>query len=617
MYLNKLKFRHKVYLVTLILILFFILSNIIAQYNLNNVSKNMENLEDKSEFLQSTLVKLADIEKLKRYVYEYTITGDQGLIDPIEKVSSQILQQDPQMIFLNDEFKIAYQKLILNVKKYKESFQIAKEQIPLNLALRHSLRVRAEKIEEKIDIFTQTTNSNQLILQFLVIRKALLETEKSVIRYIETDDRKYVKIAQTTLNDLKLNVNKIIKLNTIKENEKKELKHSVTKFNQIANKTIEHYRTYSMLTKVVMPGDAYEIYFYGQKLKNLTIEEIQNVKKLIKHYTELNNEINIITGVVYISLILISFFIILNIILNPLKSLTNMFEKLANNEEEVAIPHYKHNDEFGKLIRAAEKYKLINKRTQELLKETQDYKENLEKKVQTEIEVRREREKALIQQSKLASMGEMIGAIAHQWRQPLNELSIRIQKLRYQYQNDKINEQFIQEFIEKNTKTIDFMSKTIDNFRNFFRIDKNKTTFHVKNAIEDVLNILDAQLKNNYISLNFEGNDFSIDGFKTEFEQVIMNVISNSKDAFLSNKIEKPVIDIRLEEHKIYIQDNAGGIPENILDRVFEPYFTTKQQGDGTGIGLYMSKMIIDENMNGKIYLQNKNNGILITIELA
>ncbi|MEJ2414129.1 MAG: HAMP domain-containing sensor histidine kinase [Sulfurimonas sp.] len=161
------------------------------------------------------------------------------------------------------------------------------------------------------------------------------------------------------------------------------------------------------------------------------------------------------------------------------------------------------------------------------------------------------------------------------------------------------------------------MSKTIDNFRNFFRIDKNKTTFHVKNAIEDVLNILDAQLKNNYISLNFEGNDFSIDGFKTEFEQVIMNVISNSKDAFLSNKIEKPVIDIRLEEHKIYIQDNAGGIPENILDRVFEPYFTTKQQGDGTGIGLYMSKMIIDENMNGKIYLQNKNNGILITIELA
>ncbi|MEJ2414128.1 MAG: hypothetical protein P8Y22_02450 [Sulfurimonas sp.] len=344
MYLNKLKFRHKVYLVTLILILFFILSNIIAQYNLNNVSKNMENLEDKSEFLQSTLVKLADIEKLKRYVYEYTITGDQGLIDPIEKVSSQILQQDPQMIFLNDEFKTAYQKLILNVKKYKESFQIAKEQIPLNLALRHSLRVRAEKIEEKIDIFTQTTNSNQLILQFLVIRKALLETEKSVIRYIETDDRKYVKTAQTTLNDLKLNVNKIIKLNTIKEN-----------------------------------GDAYEIYFYGQKLKNLTIEEIKNVKKLIKHYTELNNEINIITGVVYIFLILISFFIILNIILNPLKSLTNMFEKLANNEEEVAIPHYKHNDEFGKLIRAAEKYKLINKRTQELLKETQDYKENLDK----------------------------------------------------------------------------------------------------------------------------------------------------------------------------------------------------------------------------------------------
>ena len=116
--------------------------------------------------------------------------------------------------------------------------------------------------------------------------------------------------------------------------------------------------------------------------------------------------------------------------LGPLKQLTVMFERLSAGDDEVEIPEYRHDDELGKLIKAANNYKTINKKTKELLLQTQDYQENLEKKVELEMSIRREREKALIQQSKLASMGEMIGAIAHQWRQPLNELSIRIQKLK-------------------------------------------------------------------------------------------------------------------------------------------------------------------------------------------
>ena len=228
----------------------------------------------------------------------------------------------------------------------------------------------------------------------------------------------------------------------------------------------------------------------------------------------------------------------------------------------------------------------------------------------------KQQEKALIQQSKLASMGEMIGAIAHQWRQPLNELSIRIQKLKYNYEKDEIDAKFISNFIQKNKNTIDFMSKTIDDFRNFFRIDKEKKEFYVREAIDEVLNIQGAQLKNHGILVEIRGDDFNFNGHRSEFQQVILNIISNSKDAFISNNIKDPKIDITLDKNTIFIQDNAGGIQDEIIDRVFEPYFTTKEQGEGTGMGLYMSKMIIEQNMQGNINIKNKIDGSEVSIKL-
>jgi len=224
--------------------------------------------------------------------------------------------------------------------------------------------------------------------------------------------------------------------------------------------------------------------------------------------------------------------------------------------------------------------------------------------------------KILHEQSKLASMGEMIGAIAHQWRQPLNELSIRIQKLKYAYAKEQINEEFIQEFIQKNKTTISFMSKTIDDFRNFFRIDKEKIKFDIKEALEEVINIQSAQLKHNHINIELEGKDFIYEGYKSEFQQVILNLISNSRDALISNNIQSPKVMINLNKNIIKFRDNGGGINKEILNRVFEPYFTTKEQGKGTGMGLYMSKMIIEDNMDGKLEINNENDGVLITIDL-
>ncbi len=244
------------------------------------------------------------------------------------------------------------------------------------------------------------------------------------------------------------------------------------------------------------------------------------------------------------------------------------------------------------------------------------YEENLEKLVEEKSRENLHQLELLQQQSKLAAMGEMIGAIAHQWRQPLNALGINIQNLEDDYLDGLINEEFLEEFIENNQDIIVFMSKTIEDFRNFFKIDKKRELFSIKNTVVKTCDIQSAQLKSHNIEISLNGDDFQISGFKSEFQQVILNIINNSKDAIVENRVEHGKIDIELKENMVLIRDNAGGIPDNIIDRIFEPYFTTKEEGKGTGIGLYMSKMIIESNMGGKIVVRNIGDGAEFQISL-
>lgn len=211
-------------------------------------------------------------------------------------------------------------------------------------------------------------------------------------------------------------------------------------------------------------------------------------------------------------------------------------------------------------------------------------------------------------------MGEMIGSIAHQWRQPLNALNINIQNLDDDYDDGIIDKQFIDEFIVKNRKIIEFMSQTIDDFRNFFRVDKEKVYFSVKESVQSVLNIQSALLESHKIKVDFFGNDFKAYGLQSEFQQVILNFINNSKDEFEHKKISEGKIIIKLDENKIVFRDNAGGIPQEVIDRVFEPYFTTKEQGKGTGMGLYISKLIVEKSMNGYLSCKNTEDGAMFTI---
>jgi PAS domain S-box-containing protein len=232
-------------------------------------------------------------------------------------------------------------------------------------------------------------------------------------------------------------------------------------------------------------------------------------------------------------------------------------------------------------------------------------------KIQKEQEVERQ---FLVQKSKLSSMGEMMGAIAHQWRQPLNALNINIQNLDDDFDEGLVDKAFINKFIEKNKKTIHFMSRTIDDFRNFFKIDKEKKEFSLRDAISETLSLQSAQFENRNIHVDLEGEDKKFYGFKGEFQQVILNIINNAKDAIIEQKIKEGRIRIILDDKSIVIEDNAGGIKAEMIERIFEPYFTTKDQGEGTGIGLYMSKMIVEKNMGGRLMVENVSQGAKFTI---
>jgi PAS domain S-box-containing protein len=254
----------------------------------------------------------------------------------------------------------------------------------------------------------------------------------------------------------------------------------------------------------------------------------------------------------------------------------------------------------------------VEKKTQKL----EELNQNLEERIEIALEENMKQLQTLQRQSKLAQMGEMIGAIAHQWRQPLNVLSATIQNLEFDYLDGNLEDkEFVDSFIEENKNTISFMSQTIDNFRNFFRVDKERRDFRVKEATLSVLEMQSAQLKNNNIKLNISGDEFDSYGLKNEYQQVVLNLISNAKDVFLERGISNPRIDIRFQDGEVTIRDNGGGIPDEIIHDIFEPYFTTKEEGKGTGIGLYMSRMIMENSMNGKLEVSNKGDGANFSIK--
>jgi PAS domain S-box-containing protein len=247
--------------------------------------------------------------------------------------------------------------------------------------------------------------------------------------------------------------------------------------------------------------------------------------------------------------------------------------------------------------------------------------QTLEKLVKEEVAKNREKDVMLIKQSRQAAMGEMIGNIAHQWRQPLNALGLMIENCYESFKCGEMTPEYLEKRVGRMKELIQHMSQTIEDFRNFFRPDKEKQEFSLKEVVEKTLSFVKASFNNNNIELIFEAErDIRVRGFPNEYAQVLLNILNNAKDVLLEREIQKPCVRIGLTcdgaASVVTVTDNAGGIPEDIIDKVFEPYFTTKDQGKGTGIGLYMSKTIIEKNMNGRLTARNVAEGAEFRIEV-
>jgi two-component system, NtrC family, C4-dicarboxylate transport sensor histidine kinase DctB len=265
----------------------------------------------------------------------------------------------------------------------------------------------------------------------------------------------------------------------------------------------------------------------------------------------------------------------------------------------------------------------VIKKYKEQVQNKEEKLENLNRtlayKVEKGIEEGKRKDKAILDQSRLAKMGSMISMIAHQWRQPLSELSGVLMELETATRFKKVDETHILNSVSRSNDMIDFMSNTIDDFRNFYKPDKKKEHFLISDACKKAINLVDATLHNVSIDLIFDiKSDKNVFGYPTEYSQVILNLISNAKDILVEKEITNPKIYLSIEskgmQSIVTIKDNAGGIKEENLDLIFDPYYSTKDSSKGTGLGLYISKLIIERNMGGELSVINDEEGAIFKI---
>ena len=245
----------------------------------------------------------------------------------------------------------------------------------------------------------------------------------------------------------------------------------------------------------------------------------------------------------------------------------------------------------------------------------------LKKRVEEELKKSRDKDKMIFHQSKLISMGEMIENIAHQWRQPLSQINSAVLLIDDTLLQSGIKENLVEEKLSEIESLTEYMSKTIDDFKNFYAQDKISEIFSLQDIIKESISILGETFKSNSIVLDtFLEDDYLCYGYPSELKQVLVVILNNAQDVLISREIKKSKINIKLEKtsnyYSILISDNAGGIGSEILDKVFDPYFTTKHKTQGTGLGLYISKMIIEESLNGELNVLNNKDGACFNIKL-
>jgi len=248
--------------------------------------------------------------------------------------------------------------------------------------------------------------------------------------------------------------------------------------------------------------------------------------------------------------------------------------------------------------------------------ELEDLNKNLQKIIDEKVEEIRKKDEIVAIKTRQAQMGEMISMIAHQWRQPLNALGAAIGFLDIKLSSEQNKSDAIENVLTKMNNYLQHMSQTIDDFRDFFKPQKEKKSTNFEIIFTKAYTLVEATLKSTNIELNTTIEDpQNLQTYENELIQVIINILKNAADVLVEKKITNPTIFVEIKSNTISIEDNAGGIPDEIMTKIFEPYFSTKSK-NGTGLGLYMSRTIIQQHCDGEIAVENTKNGAKFTISL-
>ncbi|MFZ2161273.1 MAG: ATP-binding protein [Sideroxyarcus sp.] len=313
----------------------------------------------------------------------------------------------------------------------------------------------------------------------------------------------------------------------------------------------------------------------------------------------------------------------------PVRELSDAASRLARMDFHTPLPKAGQ-DEIGELVKSFSSMRddLKNNHASLVLEITErkeaeealrQLNETLEQRVRSEVAANRDKDHLLIQQSRLAAMGEMVHNIAHQWRQPLNSLSLVISNILNDFRFKNLTQESLEHDAASARRLIERMSTTIDDFRDFFRPDREQSSFDLATAIRDAVFIIEASLKSNHIEIETDiPPGLTVSGFPGQYGQAVLNLLVNAKEAILEHRQTGGRIRVALvqagDNAVLSVEDNGGGIRDNILPRLFDPYFTTKDQG--SGIGLYMAKMIIERNMHGVISAVNIEDGARFTLSI-
>lgn len=242
----------------------------------------------------------------------------------------------------------------------------------------------------------------------------------------------------------------------------------------------------------------------------------------------------------------------------------------------------------------------------------------LTRRIEKETERAMERERQLLRQANFATMGEMIGIIAHQWRQPLGSLGLILQNLRFDSRDGALDQAMLEDYLDRAQRMIEVMASTIDDFRLFFMPNAVAKDFSLLATIRKCADLMEASLKTQGIELSVCGDDVVVHGRENEFLHVMVNLVVNAKEAMVERQVACGRIQIGLgqdgDEAWICLSDNAGGIAADVIERIFDLHFTTKP--GGSGIGLYLTRTIVEQHLGGRVWAENWHEGVRFTLRL-